>query len=108
VGELKAAYDALNRELGLPTGPIDPEEYVGRFASELDVPKHVEARSREFVADGRERGLINGRNPSGFAATCLYAAAIEAGHDLTQREAADVAGVTPVTLRTAYYDLMKE
>ena len=25
--ELTAAYDALNRELGLPTGPIDPTEY---------------------------------------------------------------------------------
>lgn len=106
--ELKAAYDALNRELGLPTGPIDPAEYIGRFASQLDVPKAVEARAREFVTEGRERGLINGRNPSGFATTCLYAAAIEADHDLTQREAADVAGVTPVTLRTAYYDLIEE
>ena len=106
--ELKAAYDALNRELGLPTGPIDPAEYIGRFASELDVSADIEARSREFVTDGRDRGLINGRNPSGFAATCLYAAAIEAGHDLTQREAASVAGVTPVTLRTAYYDLIED
>jgi transcription initiation factor TFIIB len=60
------------------------------------------------VTDGRDRGLINGRNLSGFAATCLYAAAVEAGHPLTQREAADVAGVTPVTLRTVYYELIKE
>lgn len=106
--ELKAAYDALNRELGLPTGPIDPSEYIGRFSSHLDVPKRVEARARDLVGEGRERGLINGRNPSGFAATCIYAAAIERGHDLTQREAADVADVTPVTLRTAYYELIDE
>jgi hypothetical protein len=58
--------------------------------------------------DGRDRGLINGRNPSGFAATCLYAAAVEAGHLLTQHEAADVAGITPVTLRIEYYDLIEE
>ena len=32
--ELTAAYDALNRELGLPTGPIDPGEYLARFASQ--------------------------------------------------------------------------
>lgn len=35
---------------------------------------------------------------------CLYAGAVELGHLLTQREAADVA---PVTLRTAYYDLIE-
>jgi transcription initiation factor TFIIB len=29
--ELTAAYDALNRELGLPTGPIDPAEYLARI-----------------------------------------------------------------------------
>jgi transcription initiation factor TFIIB len=103
--ELTAAYDALNRELGLPTGPIAPEEYLPRFASQLDLPTAVESRARELVAEGRERGLIAGRNPSGFAAACLYAAAAERDHALTQAAAAEVAGVTPVTLRSAYYDL---
>lgn len=105
--ELKAAYDALNREIGLPTGPIDPRQYLPRFASRLDLPSSVEAEARELVADARERNLINGRNPSGFAAACLYAAAVEQDCELTQREAADVAEVTPVTLRSAYYDVQE-
>ena len=104
-GELKAAYDALNRELGLPVGPIDPREYLPRFASELDLPAEIERRARELAAEAKERNLANGRNPSGFAAACLYTAATELEHPLTQAEAADVGGVTPVTLRSAYYDL---
>ncbi|MFB6171251.1 MAG: transcription initiation factor IIB family protein [Haloarculaceae archaeon] len=103
--ELKAAYAALNRELGLETGPIDPGEYLPRFASELDLAPAVERRARELVREGVEAGLVNGRNPSGFAAACLYAAAEDCDVDLTQRAAADVADVTPVTLREAYYDL---
>lgn len=103
--ELKAAYDALNRELGLKTGPINPSEYLPRFASELDLPAAVERRARELAVTGREEGIVHGRNPSGFAAACLYTAARERDTDLTQQQAATVAGVTPVTLRSSYYDL---
>jgi transcription initiation factor TFIIB len=103
--ELKVAYGVLNRELGLETGPVDPREYLPRFASKLDLPPVVERRARDYVDEGRERGLIGGRNPGGFAAACLYAAARELDHRVTQKEAADAAGVTAVTLRSAYQDL---
>ena len=103
--ELKTAYDALNRELGLPTGPIDPREYLPRFASRLDLPTEVEQRAAELVARGLDENLVSGRNPSGFAAACLYTAARDTPHRMTQKEAAEVADVTAVTLRSAYYDL---
>ncbi|AGN01746.1 transcription initiation factor TFB [Salinarchaeum sp. Harcht-Bsk1] len=103
--ELRAAYDALNRELGLPTGPIDPAEYVPRFASALDLPDAIERRALELAALGREAAIAGGRDPSGFAAGCLYTAAQDCGHGLTQCDAADAAGVSPVTLRKAYHDL---
>ena len=106
--ELDAAYDALNRELGLQTGPIDPREYLPRFASRLDLPPAVERRARDLAGRARGEGIDNGRNPGGVAAACLYTAAREEGVSLTQREAAEVAGVTPVTLRSTYYDLTAE
>ncbi|WP_435100670.1 transcription initiation factor IIB [Halarchaeum sp. P4] len=103
--ELRAAYAAMNRELGLPTGPIDAREYIPRFATELDVPRAVERRATELAADASDTGATGGRKPSGVAAACLYAAAKEHDHPLTQKDAADVAGVTPVTVRNAFYDL---
>jgi transcription initiation factor TFIIB len=103
--ELTVAYDALNRELGLPTGPVDPREYIPRFASELDLPAEVRRRAEKLAAAAREEGVDTGRNPCGVAAACLYAAAEECGASLTQQDAADVADVTPVTLRSSYYDL---
>ncbi|SDL96912.1 transcription initiation factor TFIIB [Halogranum gelatinilyticum] len=106
--EQQAAYDALNRELGLPVGPIDPVEYIPRFASKLDVGSDVERGARELAAEATDEGISTGRNPSGVAAACLYTAAQRsetANETLTQKETADVAGVTPVTLRNTYTDL---
>ncbi|MFC7135991.1 transcription initiation factor IIB family protein [Halobaculum litoreum] len=106
--ELAAAFDAMNRELGLPVGPIDPVEYLPRFASELGLGPDAECAARSYRDAAEDRGLTNGRNPSGVAAACLYAAARDAGVDCTQAEAADVADVTPVTLRSSYTELRED
>ena len=103
--ELKAAYDAMNRGLGLPTGPIDPAEYLARFASKLDAPTEIERRARELAEHARDSGLAAGRNPGGVAAACLYTAADEAGYDMTQSEVSDVADVSAVTVRNSYREL---
>jgi len=100
--ELSAAYDAMNRELGLPTGPIDPVQYLPRFASELELGTAVERRAREHVEALLEAGLIGGRNPGGVAAGCLYKASGERDEwpSITQAAAAEVADVAAVTIRT--------
>jgi len=105
-GELRAAYDAMNRELGLPTGPIDPGEYLARFASDLEVGVSVERRARDLLGEARDQNLVCGKHPCGVAAACLYTAAIDSETPLTQAETADVAGVTPVTLRSTYQALL--
>ncbi|WP_299334784.1 transcription initiation factor IIB [Haloplanus sp.] len=100
--EHRAAYRALNRELDVATGPIHPVEYVPRYASELDVCASVRRRAESYARDLRESGDATGRNPSGVAAACLYTAAHDTGAPLTQEAAAEVAGVTPVTVRNTY------
>ncbi|MDZ7746614.1 MAG: transcription initiation factor IIB family protein [Halobacteriales archaeon] len=103
--ELRVAYDALNRDLGLPVGPVHPREYLARFASELGVEPRVEQRARELAERTQDEQLFVGRNPAGVAAGCLYAATQEQDLSMTQAEIAEVAGVTPVTLRRTYTDL---
>jgi transcription initiation factor TFIIB len=104
-GELSAAYDAMNRELGLPTGPIDPRDYLPRYADALALPSDAERRARHHVDALETSNDIAGKNPSGVAAACLYTAAKDTEHAVTQAEAADVADVTPVTLRSTHYAL---
>lgn len=101
--ELQTAYDALNRELGLPTGPIDPGQYLPRYASRLDLSSDTEQLARAVLEDLEAAGAVSGRNPSGIAGGCLYVAAkrSECDEDITQAAAAEVAGVSPVTIRAA-------
>jgi len=105
--ELKAAYDALNRDLGLPVGPIKPTEYLPRYASELDLGNDVESLAREYAVILSENGEIGGKNPSGVAAACLYKAAFEEGVDLTQNEAGELANVSRMTIRSTVKDLKR-
>lgn len=104
-GELTAAYRALNRELGLPVGPIDPEEYIPRFASKLDLPDVIVRDALSLCKTAHENGLVNGRNPCGVAGGCLYLAAKRHEYELTQKETAEVADVAPVTVRGTYHAL---
>ncbi|MFB6086392.1 MAG: transcription initiation factor IIB family protein [Halodesulfurarchaeum sp.] len=98
--EFRAAYDAMNRDLGLRTGPIEPASYLPRFATELGLSPAVEAAARSLL-DATDPVDVGGRNPSGVAAAALYAATdVEAGGP-TQAEAAALADITPVTLRSA-------
>lgn len=105
--ELRVAYDALNRDLGLPTGPIDPVQYLPRFASKLGLEAEIERRAREHVSALVQNGLVGGRNPGGVAAACLYRAAGERAEwpTVTQVEAADIADVAPVTIRSTVANL---
>jgi transcription initiation factor TFIIB len=105
--ELKAAYDALNREIGLSTGPIDPTEYLPRYVSKIGLETSVERRAHKHVTSLRDAKLIGGHNPSGVAAACLYRAAGEREEwpMITQAEAADVADVTPSTIRSTVTEI---
>ena len=103
--ELKVAYDALNRELGLPVGPISPVEYLPRYATELDLDADVECRAHEYATWLAENARVGGKNPSGVAAACLYRAAYDLGVDLTQTAAAEVADVSRMTIRSTVTDL---
>jgi len=103
--ELKTAYDALNRDLGLPVGPISPTEYLPRYASDLGVAAEVESRAREYAVMLVESGRVAGKNPSGVAAACLYKAADEAGVPVKQRDAADLAAVSRMTVSSTVRDI---
>ncbi|GAB7094662.1 transcription initiation factor IIB family protein [Halolamina litorea] len=103
--EHQAAYDALNRELGLPVAAADPAEFLARFVSELDLGQAVRRRARDLAEEAVESGHANGRNPGGVAAGALYLAAKQEGTAVTQDEAAAVADVTAVTVRTTYQAL---
>ncbi|QLG29539.1 transcription initiation factor IIB family protein [Halorarum halophilum] len=103
--KVKLGYRVLNVELGLETGVRRPRDLIPRLVSAVNAFGDVERRARDLVEYAEEAGLANGRNPNGVAAACIYLAGQEVGEHITQTELADVADVTPLTIRKRYREL---
>jgi transcription initiation factor TFIIB len=106
--EIGRTYRYVSRELGLKLLPTSPEDYISRFCSELKLSGDVRAKTLEILQEAAHRELTSGRGPTGMAAASLYIASVLCGERRTQREVADVAGVTEVTIRNRYKELTKK
>lgn len=102
--EVGRTYRYVAKELSLKMEPVDPKEYVPRFTSELDVSEEVKMQANEIINETAEQGLLSGKSPTGFAAAAIYAASLLCNEKKTQREVANVAQVTEVTIRNRYQE----
>lgn len=104
--EIGRTYRFITRELGISILPSNPADYVARFASSLKLSAETQSQSVEILEKAQGAELTSGRGPTGIAAAALYVAALINGEKRTQREVADVAGVTEVTIRNRYKELL--
>jgi len=102
--EIGRTYRYISQELGLELKPVDPKQFVPRFASSLELSEEVQSKAAEIIDVSAEQGLLSGKSPTGFAAAAIYAASLLCNEKKTQREVADVAQVTEVTIRNRYQE----
>ncbi len=106
--EIGRAYRFLKAELKIDVPLTDPAQYVPKFATALKLGPDVQGEAVKLIKKALKKGLISGRGPTGVAAAALYIASAMHGEKKTQKEVADVAGVTEVTIRNRYRELKKE
>ena len=106
--EIGRTYRFVTRELGINILPSNPADYIPRFASALKISPEAQSKSIEILEKAQKEELTSGRGPTGIAAAALYVSALLYGEKRTQREVADVAGVTEVTIRNRYKELLEE
>ena len=106
--EVGRTYRFLTRELNIKLPPTSPVDYVPRFASELGLSGEAQSKAIEIIEKAMEKGLTSGRGPTGVAAAALYIASVLLGERKTQRDVADIAGVTEVTIRNRYKELTEQ
>ncbi len=105
--EIGRTYRFVTRELEISIKPSNPADYIPRFASALKLSAETQSKSVEILEMARDIELTSGRGPTGIAAAALYVSSLLHGEKRTQREVADVAGVTEVTIRNRYKELIK-
>jgi transcription initiation factor TFIIB len=104
--EIGRTYRFVMRELSINLDPTTPIDYVPRFCSELGLSGELQSKAIEIIKMAMEKELTSGRGPTGVAAAAIYIASVLLGERRTQREVADVAGVTEVTIRNRYKELV--
>src|SRR3989339_41906 len=106
--EIGRTYRFVTRELGIRILPSNPIDYIPRFASALRLSADTQSKAVEILEMAQNSELTSGRGPTGIAAASLYVAALINNEKRTQREVADIAGVTEVTIRNRYKELLRE
>ncbi|QLG62889.1 transcription initiation factor IIB [Halorarum salinum] len=105
--EIARTYRYVVRELSLEIQPADPEQYVPRFASELELSEEAERRARKLLSTAKAQGVHSGKSPVGLAAAAVYAASLLTNEKVTQSEVSEVANISEVTIRNRYHELLE-
>ena len=98
-------YRILLREMDLSMPVADAAKNVTRIASKVGMSEKTIRKAIEIVRITEEREISAGKAPMGLAASALYLAGVLEGDVKTQKEIADAAGVTEVTVRNRYKGL---
>ena len=105
--EIARTYRYVVRELSLEVRPADPESYVPRFASGLDLSDESVHRAQDLLKNAKAQGVHSGKSPVGLAAAAVYAAALLTNEKTTQAAVSEVADISEVTIRNRYHELLE-
>jgi len=106
--EIGRTYRFIIRRMTLKVAPSSPNDYISRFSSILNLSPKTQNHALRILKKAAHEELTSGRGPAGIAAAALYVAALLNDEKKTQREVADVAGITEVTIRNRYKELIEK
>jgi len=105
--EVGRSYRFLIKELNYFIPPLKPSQYIAKFSNQLTMQGKVEEIAHKILTTARDLKLTSGRGPTGIAAAASYIASVLTGERKTQREIAEIAQVTEVTIRNRYKELVE-
>jgi transcription initiation factor TFIIB len=101
------SYRLLCIELDIKVPIVDPIKYIVKVANKANLSEKTKRQATEIMNKIITKTEIStGKNPMGLAASVLYMSSIKTGENITQGNLSDAAGVTEVTLRNRYKDLI--
>lgn len=103
--EIARCYRLLFRELDLRMPVVDPVKCIARIASKVGLQERTKRKAMEILRRAEENRTSAGKDPMGLAAAALYVACVMENENKTQKDVADAASVTEVTIRNRYKGL---
>ncbi|MFH0896768.1 MAG: transcription initiation factor IIB [Candidatus Bathyarchaeota archaeon] len=105
--DVARCYRLLLRELEIKMPMANPIGCVPKIGSKININEKTQQTAIDILRKAEEKKAIAGKDPMGIAAAAIYIACVIEGEKKTQKEIAEAAGVTEVTVRNRYKGLRK-
>ena len=102
---LSRSYRLLVLKLDIKVPSMDPMKCIVKIANKAKLGEKTQRMAMYTMNDLINKEIPSGKDPMGFAATVLYLSCLTVGEATTQKEIAEAAGVTEVTIRNRFKDL---
>ena len=106
--DVARCYRLLLRELEVHMPIADPLTYVSKIAERTGISGKTQGLAIQILREARNKRAAAGKDPMGLAAAALYIACLKNNEKKTQKDIAEAAGVTEVTVRNRYKTLKKQ
>lgn len=103
--DLARSYRLMHREMDFQMPVAEASRCVSGIASRARMSEKTQRRAQEILYMAKQTGISAGKDPMGMAASALYVACMLEGEGKTQKDVADAAKVTEVTIRNRYKGL---
>ena len=105
---VRRCYRTIIRELNLKVPSTDPISLIPRFIAELNLDAEVEKTTINILQTFMSNYSTSGKDPKGLCAGALYLVCKVRNKRISQKEIANLVGVTEVTLRSRYKEIIKK
>jgi transcription initiation factor TFIIB len=106
--DVARCYRLLLRELNIQMPIADPLTYVSKIAERTGISGKTQGIAIKFLRQAKRKRVSAGKDPMGLAAAALYIACLQNDEKKTQKDIAEAAGVTEVTVRNRYKSLKRQ
>jgi len=105
---VRRCYRTLIRELNLKAPSTNPVSLIPRYVAELNLDADTEKTTIKILQSFVSKFSTSGKDPKGLCAGALYLVCKKRDKRISQKEIANVVGVTEVTLRSRYKELVNK
>jgi transcription initiation factor TFIIB len=106
--DVARCYRLLLQELNVHMPVAEPLTYVSKIAEKNGISGKAQGAAIAILREARRTRVSAGKDPMGLAAAALYIACLQHNERKTQKDIAEAAGVTEVTIRNRYKTLKKQ
>jgi len=106
--DLARSYRFIIKELDSFVPLLKSSSHASRLSNKLEISGTAEIIAIKILGAAKKMKLTSGRGPLGIVAAATYLATVLTNERKPQREIAEVANVTEVTIRNRYKELLEK